>query len=282
MTPPRCRRSRLVRGGRWRRRRRRPRRCCAQGEAPPGLLQRTRAGRRRRLRRRAARTRRAQPPDPAPRRRPGLRSRRTLPRAGRANRPQLPDHAIAHEPDGGHRGGERRDRECCDACGAAELSLDVDGRPVRPASSPKTAHRPTSPMSRTGRVGSANTGGASRRWRPGPRQEPRRGGSNRSEDDRRQRELKASVDAGMGCKRRECGAEEEADTPEAVEARHDGPAERLLDEYALRVHRHVCEARRRAEDEQSDAQQRERGRQSGQDEAGAERGDRRRDERAEP
>ena len=53
-----------------------------------------------------------------------------------------------------------------------------------------------------------------------------------------------------------------------------GPAVRLLDEDAFRVHRHVRKPGRRAEDEQDEAEQHERRRERRQDESGAERGDR--------
>ena len=85
----------------------------------------------------------------------------------------------------------------------------------------------------------------------------------------------------MGREGRDGRPDQDAHAPEAVQARHDRPAEQLLHEDALRIHRHIREPRDRAEHKQDGAECRERRRQRRQDEARAPRDDRGCDERAE-
>ena len=198
-----------------------------------------------------------------------------------ANRTELADHTVAHESDRRHRHGERRDRERCDARRPAELVADVERRPVGPgllaedgAEADEADQEDGSGREREGRRG-GRVGG-----RRVLGQKLSDCGADRGEDERLERELHPGVDAGVRRESRDGRPDKHTDAPETVQARHHRPAEQLLHQDALGIHRHVRESRDGAEDEQQDAEHDERCRQRRQDEARAPRDDRDRDERA--
>ena len=210
----------------------------------------------------------------------GCRTRAGQPYRG--NRPQPPDHAIAQEPDRRHRHSERRHRKRRRRRRASELVPDVDRRPVESGllGKDRAETDQSDDQHRSRRQGE--------RRRSGPfagalvvEQELRSDRPKRGQNQRLDRELGERVEAGMRCQRRQGRTEQHAEAPEAVEARHHRLADRPLDEHTLRVHRHVREPRRRAEDEQNDAEQRKRARQRRQNQTDAPGDDRRGDERAE-
>ena len=90
-------------------------------------------------------------------------------------------------------------------------------------------------------------------------QEPGRRDAGRRKDESLDDELQPRVDPGMRRERRSGRPDEDTDTPEAVEARHHRPADELLNQHALRVLRHIGEAGRRTEDEESGAEHHEGG-----------------------
>ena len=85
-------------------------------------------------------------------------------------------------------------------------------------------------------------------------QTTRRCCSDHGQDGSCDGELDARVDARVRSDGRGGRTDEDADAPEAVEARHHRPAERPLDERSVRVDRHVGEAGSRAEHEQGCAE----------------------------